>query len=63
MSGRSNCCRHEPSLEELLGDEIMVPVLKSAGLDPQGMREIIEKTARRVEDRDRHEAGFGLAIG
>ena len=61
MSGRSECCRYEPSLEELLGDEMMVPVLRSAGLDPQGMRDMMEETARRIEDRERRdEASVGF---
>lgn len=53
MNRRFDCCRYEPSLEDLLADEIMAPVLRSAGLDPQGVREMMEETARRIEDRDR----------
>jgi len=51
MAGRSDCCRYEPSLEELLGDEIMAPVLRSAGFDSQGFREMMVETARRIEHR------------
>lgn len=50
MAGRIDCCRPEPSLDELLDDEIMAPVLRSAGFDPQGFREMMVKTARRIED-------------
>ena len=32
MDGRTDCCRTEPSLEDLLADEVMTPVLRSAGL-------------------------------
>ena len=55
MNVRSECCRYEPSLEDLLADEMMTSVLRSAGLDPQGVREMMEETARRIEDRDRHD--------
>jgi hypothetical protein len=51
------CCRYEPSLEDLLADEMMEPVLKSAGLDTQGFREMMVETARRFEHRGRKNAG------
>ena len=44
------CCRYEPSLDELLDDEIMAPVLRSAGFDPRGFREMMVETARRIDD-------------
>jgi hypothetical protein len=47
------CCRYEPSLDDLLADEMMEPVLKSAGLDSQGFREMMVETARRFEHRER----------
>jgi hypothetical protein len=53
MGGRLECCRYEPSLEDLLADEVMEPVLRSAGLEPQELREMLVKTARRIEDRER----------
>lgn len=64
MAGRSDCCRYEPSLDDLLADEIMAPVLRSAGVDPQRLREMMVETARRIEDRDRRRddetnTGFG----
>jgi hypothetical protein len=46
------CCRYEPSFEDLLGDEMMTPVLRSAGFDTQGFREMIAETARRMDDCD-----------
>ena len=49
MAGRSNCCRYEPSLEDLLDDEMMAPVLRSAGFDAQGFRDMMAETARRIE--------------
>jgi hypothetical protein len=60
MAGRAECCRYEASLEDLLADEVMEPVLRSAGCDPQGLRDMMVATARRIdaldEDRDvRHE--------
>jgi len=51
MDGRSECCRYEPSLEDLLADEVMEPVLRSAGLELQELREMMMETARRIEDR------------
>jgi hypothetical protein len=50
MAGRADCCRYEPSLDELLDDEMMEPVLRSAGLDTQGFRDMIAETARRIDD-------------
>jgi hypothetical protein len=50
------CCRYEPSLDDLLADEMMEPVLKSAGLDAQEFREMMVETARRFEDRGRNNA-------
>jgi hypothetical protein len=47
MAGRSDYCRCEPNLEELLGDEMMESVLRSAGFDSQGFREMIAETACR----------------
>ena len=51
MSGQLECCRYEPSLEDLLADEVMEPVLRSAGLELHELREMMMETARRIEDR------------
>jgi hypothetical protein len=51
MAGRADCCRYEASLEDLLGDEVMAPVLRSAGFDQQGFRDMMVETARRIDDR------------
>ena len=51
MAGRSDCCRYEPSLEELLDDEMMAPVLRSAGCDAQSLRDMMVETARRIDGR------------
>jgi hypothetical protein len=53
MDERSECCRYEPSLEDLLADEVMQPVLRSAGLELQELRQMMVETARRIEDRER----------
>lgn len=54
MSGHLRCCRYEPSLDDLLAeDEVMMPVLKSAGLDRRGFRELLLEAARRLEGRAR----------
>lgn len=55
MAGHYECCRHEPSLDDLLEDEVMRPVLRSAGFDRQGFRDMIAETARRVDDRAVHD--------
>ena len=59
MAGRADCCRYEPSLDELLDDDMMEPVLRSAGLDPQGLRDMMAETARRLDPDDRNPVGFG----
>ena len=51
MDRRSECCRYEPSLEDLLADEVMEPVLRSAGLELQELRKMMIETARRIEYR------------
>ena len=53
MAGRTDCCRYEATLDELLDDDIMAPVLRSAGFDPEGFREMMVATARRIGDRGR----------
>jgi hypothetical protein len=53
MDGRAECCRYEPSLEDLLADEVMQTMLRSAGLELQELREMMVETARRIEDRAR----------
>jgi len=51
MDERAECCRYEPSLEDLLAEEVMEPVLRSAGLELHELREMMIETARRIEDR------------
>jgi hypothetical protein len=53
MDRAVDCCRYQPSLDDLLADEVMEPVLRSAGLDQHELREMMVETARRIEDRDR----------
>ena len=55
MAGRAECCRYEPSLDDLLADDVMAPVLRSAGLERHELRELMAETARRIEDRERVE--------
>ena len=56
MDGRLDCCRYRPSLDDLLADEVVEPVLRSAGLDQHELREMMVETARRIEDRARRNA-------
>ena len=51
MDGRFDYRRYEPSLDELLADDVMAPVLRSAGFDAQGFRDMIAETARRMDRR------------
>ena len=51
MDGRFDCCRYEPSLDELLADDLMASVLRSAGFDAQGFRDMMAETARRLDRR------------
>jgi hypothetical protein len=55
MDGRFDCCQYRPSLDDLLADEVMERVLRSAGLDQHELREMMMETARRIEDRDRRD--------
>ena len=41
----------EPTLEELLNDEIMRPVMRSAGLDAAALRALLRDLAGRVRPR------------
>ena len=38
----------EPTLDELLADEIMRPVMRSAGLDAGGLRSLLRDLAHRL---------------
>ena len=52
MDERLDCCRYRPSLDDLLADAVMEPVLRSAGLDHAGAaRDDGGNYARRIEDR------------
>lgn len=51
MSARTDCCRYEATLDELIEDEVMAPVLRSAGLDAERFRNLILDTARRFDER------------
>ena len=56
MSGHLVSCRDEPSLDDLLAeDEVMTPVLKSAGLNRCQFRQLLLETARRREKQARAE--------
>jgi hypothetical protein len=59
MAGSAACCRYEPSLDDLLDDDIMAPVLRSAGFDLQRFRAMIAETARRIA-KGRPDRGAGV---
>ena len=47
MAGRTDCCRYEATLDELIEDEMMIPVMRSAGTDAVRLRAALAETARR----------------
>jgi len=55
----------EPSIDELLGDEIMDPVARSAGLSREELRLKVVEVARRIalgRSKGRREACCGAAV-
>ncbi|HZT52448.1 MAG TPA: hypothetical protein VFA22_10965 [Stellaceae bacterium] len=48
---REWCMAGEPSLDELLGDEIMDRMMRAAGLDAREMRRQLAEIARRWRER------------
>jgi hypothetical protein len=50
-----NLMLKEPSLEELLGDEMMSVVIRSAGLDPMSLRAMLADVAGRMSFKPRSE--------
>jgi hypothetical protein len=59
MDGHAACCRYEPSLDELLADEMMQPVLRSAGYDRERFHDMIVETGERVRlSREADGEGF-----
>jgi hypothetical protein len=42
----------EPTLDELLDDDVMVPVMKKAGLGPDDIRSLVLETSERISDAD-----------
>jgi hypothetical protein len=48
MAGRTECCRYEPSLDELLADDMMQPVLESAGYDRERFHDLMVETRERI---------------
>lgn len=47
MAERADCCRYEPRLEDLLADEMMQPVLQSAGYDRERFHDMLVETGER----------------
>jgi len=42
----------EPSVDDLLGDEIMIPVMRSAGVNAEELRAQLRKVACRIAGRE-----------
>ena len=40
----------EPTLDEILGDEMMVPVMQKAGLSADDLRALVTEAAERLSD-------------
>jgi hypothetical protein len=53
----------EPTLDDLLDDEMMDPVMRSAGINAQELRARLAETARRLQLRrgPRHDGCAALA--
>lgn len=49
----------EPSLDDLLGDEIMIEVMRSAGIDADELRAQLHKAARRLARPERKRGSEG----
>jgi hypothetical protein len=58
MDGRYDCCGYEPSLDDLLADDIMQPVLESAGYDRQRFHDLMVETGERVRLARDTDGGF-----
>jgi hypothetical protein len=43
----------EPTLDDLLDDEIMAPIMRSAGVDATALKASLGETARRLSERQR----------
>ena len=52
----------EPSLDELLDDDIMGPVKRSAGTTPEELRRTLTELARRLGARHCHGSGRGAGV-
>jgi hypothetical protein len=47
----SGCFCYPATLDDLLADDMMTPVLRSAGYEPDEFREMLTEVARRGETR------------
>lgn len=52
----------EPSLDELLGDDIMGPVTRSAGTSPEELRRTLVELARRLGAAPCGGSGCGTGV-
>ena len=50
---RLSMTKCEPGLDELLGDEMMSAVARSAGNDPAGLRALMRDVAGRLPEQSR----------
>jgi hypothetical protein len=46
--GRTNCFCYRATLDELLADDVMEPVLRTAGYEPDEFREMMTEMARNL---------------
>ena len=49
-------CETEPSIEELLSDDIMVLVMRRSGVSAEELRAMLRRTASRIARRSCNEA-------
>jgi hypothetical protein len=45
---QNECCCHRATLDELLADDVMEPVLRAAGYEPDQLREMMTEMARNL---------------
>ncbi|HXE17194.1 MAG TPA: hypothetical protein VN632_08185 [Stellaceae bacterium] len=47
----------EPSIDELLDDEVMVPIMRSAGLCQRDLRTLVSEAAERLASANDNDRG------
>jgi hypothetical protein len=48
MANRTECCRYEPSLDELLDDDILHLMMHSDGFDREQLHDLMDEARHRI---------------